>query len=95
MVDSRFSQADPHQRRLKKLMILLVLLFSLSIGSFLAGKAPLLPDLPETYLALCSIRGTETNGGTVAVTEACYDGETVKITVTHLPNDGNTSLVDN
>lgn len=80
---------------MKKLMILLVLLISLPFGSSLAGKAPLPPDLPETYLALCSIRGTETNGATFAVTEAYRDGETVKITVAQLPNDGNTSLVDN
>lgn len=55
-----------------------------------------LPDgFPDTYLGYYWIGGYDTNGATFVITEASCSEQEIDIQVLQLPNDSDTSLIDN
>ena len=52
-------------------------------------------DLPQNNFGCCRIGGTETTGATFVVNDVSYHADVLQIGVVQLPNDDDTSLVDN
>ena len=88
-------------KKMFSLLTVLVLILCIPCSISLAEKSDISQAVPENisaaYLGFRSIDGTETKGVTFAVSEVSYDydADVLQISITQLPNDDYTALMDN